>query len=189
MAARSDRKAKHPRIAAAIQEMQLQLLPALKDMEQVYAHGLATVIQLCSCEDSRIRLMAAERLMAEAKEQAEKRRELEAGRAARTGESHEEIMAQLRMLYAKALPEREPLVVEVSDGAADGQAGEAATENLAQVTGPLMEVAAGAEPARAEDEAPEPGEPAMVEDSPVQFRLERIPGFFPARFRRVPIEP
>ena len=74
MAARSDRKAKHPRIAAAIQEMQLQLLPALKDMEQVYAHGLATVIQLCSCEDSRIRLMAAERLMAEAKEQAEKRR-------------------------------------------------------------------------------------------------------------------
>jgi hypothetical protein len=73
---------------------------------------------------------------------------------------------ELRALYRKALPEQEPPLVEaVSDGAADGQAGEAAAENLSQVAEPLVEVAVRAEPARAEDEAPEPGEPATVEVS------------------------
>ena len=62
---------------------------------------------------------------------------------------------------------------------------------------PLVEVAVEAEPARGEDEAPEPEEPATVEVSlgaeklnpDVQFRLEPIPGFFPPRYRRVPIQP
>jgi hypothetical protein len=48
-----------------------------------------------------------------------------------------------------------------------------------------------------EDEAPEAAEPATVEVSlvaeklkpAVQYRTERIPGYFPARYRRVPIEP
>jgi hypothetical protein len=48
-----------------------------------------------------------------------------------------------------------------------------------------------------EDEAPEPSKTATVEVSLVadplkpaaQFRMERIPGYFPARYRRVPIEP
>jgi hypothetical protein len=106
------RSAKHPGIAARIKELQLELLPAPADMEQVYEHGLATVIQLCSCEDSKIRLMAAERLMAEAKEQQEKRRTLE---ATKVPDQREEILAELRSLYRKALPEQEPLVVEASE--------------------------------------------------------------------------
>jgi hypothetical protein len=104
------------------------------------------------------------------------------------------VISELRELYAKAL--NEPALVEA---VSDGQAGEAGAENLPQVAGPLVEVAAGAEPARAEaeDEAPEPGEPASVEtflvaehlNPPVQFRRERVPGYFPAKYRRVPIEP
>jgi len=56
---------------------------------------------------------------------------------------------------------------------------------------PLVEVAVEAEPVSGEDEAPEPQEPATVEkpNPAVQLRMERIPGYFPARYRRVPIEP
>ena len=62
---------------------------------------------------------------------------------------------------------------------------------------PLVEVETEADPAGCEDEAPEPGEPATVEVSlvaeklnpAVKFRMERVPGFFPPKFRRVPIEP
>jgi hypothetical protein len=106
------RKAKHVEVRAAIEEMQLQLMPAPDDMRAVYAHGLATIIQLSnSCEDSRTRLAAAQWLCAEAKEQAEKRQTLE---AARGTNPREEIIAELRALYRKALPEREPLVEAVS---------------------------------------------------------------------------
>jgi hypothetical protein len=137
-------------------------------------------------------------LCEEAEKQAEKRQALDAGRAGRTTDRHEEIVAELRALYRKALPEQEPLVVEAeSDGAADGQAGEAAAENLPQVAGPVAEVAAGGEPVYGEDEAPGPDKATTVEVSvvakklnpAVQYRMESIPGYFPPRYRRVPIEP
>jgi hypothetical protein len=51
----------------------------------------------------------------------------------------------------------QPLVEAVSDETANGQAGEVPAENLPQVAEPLVEVAARAESARVEDEAPEPG--------------------------------
>jgi hypothetical protein len=62
---------------------------------------------------------------------------------------------------------------------------------------PLVEVAARDEPACREAEAPEPDETITVEVSvvaeklnpAVQYRMERIPGYFPARYRRVLIEP
>jgi len=61
---------------------------------------------------------------------------------------------------------------------------------------PLVEVVAGGEPACGEDKAPEPGEPPTVEVSlvaeklnPPVYRMERVQGYFPARYRRVPIEP
>ena len=62
---------------------------------------------------------------------------------------------------------------------------------------PLVEVATEDDPAGGEAEAPEPDEPATVEVSlvaeklspDVQYRMERIPGHFPARYHRVPIEP
>jgi hypothetical protein len=187
------RSARHPGIAARIQELQLELLPAPEDMKAVYAHGLATIIQLSnSCEDSRVRLHAAQWLCAEA----EKRKTLEAEKretqeAARTSDP-QELVSQLEALYRKALPELEPLVEEVNDETTDGQA-----ENLPQAAELVGEVDAGAEPICGEDEAPESDETATVEVSliaeklnpPVQFRMERVPGFFPPRYRRVPIEP
>jgi len=133
-------------------------------------------------------------LCAEAEKQAEKRQTLEADR---TTDRPEETVEELRALYRKALPEQEPPLVEAaSDGAADGQAGEAAAEHLSQVAEPLVEVAAKAEPTRAEEEAPEPGEPATVEVSIVvasQPALSVPAGahslLFPAKCRRVPIQP
>ena len=86
---------------------------------------------------------------------------------------------------------------EVSDEMADGQAWEAPAESLPNLAEPLLKVAAEAAPGCGEDEAPQPGDTATMEVSlvaeklspPVQFRMERVPGFFPARYRRVPIEP
>jgi hypothetical protein len=102
------RSAKHPGIAARIQELQAELLPAPEDMKAVYAHGLATIIRLSnSCEDSRVRLSAAQWLCVEAEKQAEKRQTLEAARATN---QREEIIAELHALYRKALAERAPLV-------------------------------------------------------------------------------
>jgi hypothetical protein len=188
------RSAKHPGIAARIKELQVELLPAPEDMRAVYAHGLATIIQLSiSSEDSRVRLRAAQWLCAEAEKrealEAEKRETLE---TAGTPNEGEEILSKLRALYDKVLPELEPLVEAVGDEMADGSA-----ENLPQVAEPLVHVAAEAEAACGEDESAEPGETAAVEVSlvaeklnpAVQYRMERIPGYFPARYRRVPIEP
>jgi hypothetical protein len=70
-------------------------------------------------------------------------------------------------------------------------------EPAEEETEPLVEVAAEDEPACREAEALEPDETGTVEVSlvaekispDVQFRMERIPGYFPARYRRVPIEP
>jgi hypothetical protein len=194
------RSAKHPGIAARIKELQLELLPAPSDLKAIYDHGLATMIQLSnSCEDDGVRWKAARWLCEEAERQAEKQRALEATKVPeRRRESDAEIVAELRMLYAKAFGKRQPELLEtVNDWAADGQSGEAPAENLPQVAGPLAEVAAGSGPVCGEAEAPEPGHPATVEVSlvaeklnpAVQFRMERIPGYFPARYRRVPIEP
>jgi len=141
-----------------------------------------------------VRLNAAQWLVRGGGKASRKRQTLEADR---TTDRPEETVEELRALYRKALPEQEPPLVEaVSDGAADGQAGEAAAEHLSQVAEPLVEVAAKAEPARAEEEAPEPGEPATVEVSIVvasQPALSVPAGahslLFPAKCRRVPIQP
>jgi hypothetical protein len=109
------RKAKHPGIAVRIHELQEELLPAPEDMKAVYGHGLATIIQLSnSCEDGKVRLSAAQWLCAEAEKQEEKRRRLEAGKEERE-QPREEIIAELRALYRKALPEPPELVVEVKE--------------------------------------------------------------------------
>jgi hypothetical protein len=111
------RKAKHGEVRAAIEEMQLQLMPAPDDMRAVYAHGLATIIRLSnSCEDSRVRLSAAQWLCAEAEKQAEKRQTLEAAQAPN---QREEIIAELHALYRKALPGQEQLVEAVKAAADD----------------------------------------------------------------------
>jgi hypothetical protein len=110
----SRRAVRHPKIAARIQELQVELLPAPEDMRAVYAHGLATIIQLSvSSADARVRLRAAEWLCAEA----EKREKLEAAQRPSQGDKseRERLIYELRGLYAKALGPQEPLVEEGSD--------------------------------------------------------------------------
>jgi hypothetical protein len=107
------RKAKHPGIAERIQELQIQMAPAPEDMKAVYAHGLAMIIQMATdCEDSKTRLAAAERLLTEAKEQIAEREKREREKRPQGGPAERVILAELRALYAKALPGIEPPLVE-----------------------------------------------------------------------------
>jgi hypothetical protein len=193
--------AKHPEIRAAVEKMQLQLLPDPGDVREIRAHAMGVIVKLSlEAGDEKVRLAAATWLHEETGKQIAERERLEKTQQQRPPrwESDAEIIAELRMLYAKALPKREPELLEtVSDWTADGQAGEAPAENLPQVAGPLAEVRAGAEPVCGEDEPPESGETAAVEvplvaeklNPAVQYRMERIPGCFPAKYRCVPIEP
>jgi hypothetical protein len=125
----SRRAVKHPAIAARIQELQVELLPAPGDMKAIYQHGLATIIQLSiSCEDSRVRFRAAEWLCQEA----EKQLKQEADEQPR-GECDEirrdEIISELREIYRKALPDQAPLVEVVGEvTAADEVEGTTSTE-------------------------------------------------------------
>jgi len=194
--------AQNAEVRASIREMQLQLLPAPGDMKAVYEHGLATILQLTKCEDSKVRLAAAEWLCAEAEKQAEKRKTLEAEKretleAAGTGDPRE-LLSQLEALYRKALPELEPLVEEVSDEMADGQAWEAPAKNLQQVAEPLVEVAAeDAPPAKSvaeflEEISQPPPTEAEVPQPPApepryEERLVSKPGHFPPQFMKVPV--
>jgi phage terminase small subunit len=202
-AARDARRlAQKGEVRAAIEKMQLQLLPDPGDVRGIRAHAMGVIVRLSlEAEDEKVKLQAARWLHEETGRQIAERERLEKiqQQSAPRRESDAEIIAELRMLYAKALPSapESELLEAVSDGTADGQPGEATAENLPQVAELLAEVAASAEPTRAEDEAPEPGENATVDVSSgaeklnpaVQYRRERIPGYFPAKYRRVPIEP
>jgi phage terminase small subunit len=197
----AQRLAKNAEVRASIEEMRDRLLPSPGDLKKINEHAMGVIVRLSlEAVDEKVKLAASKWLHEETGKQIAERERLEKLQQQRAPrrESQEEIIAELRMLYAKALPKREPELVEtVRDWTADKQGGEAAAENLLRVAGPLAEVAVEGEPARAEDETPEPGEPATVEVSSVadtlkpaaRFRMERIPGYFPARYRRVPIEP
>ena len=108
------RAAKHPGISARIEELELEPCPAAKDPQALYEHGLATIIQVSkSPEDRRVQLQAAQWLCAEA----EKRARLEALRLekVRPPERREDVIAELRAIYQRALPNSDPapLVEEV----------------------------------------------------------------------------
>jgi phage terminase small subunit len=196
----AQRLAKNAKVRASIEEMRLELLPQPKDLRAINEHAMAVIVRLSvEAEEEKVKLAAAQWLHEETAKQIAERERLEKIQQQRPvrRESDQEIIAELRALYAKALGKRQPELLEtVSDWTADGLSGEAAAENLPQVPRPLAEVAVEAGAVCGEDEAPEPREPATVEVSlvaeelnpPVQYRMERIPGYFPARYRRVPIE-
>jgi hypothetical protein len=166
--------AQNAAVRAAIEEMQLRLLPAPENLQAIYAHGLARMIQLSNCEDRKVSEDAAKWLCAEAERQIEKRRVLEATKVPeRRRETDREIIEELRMLYRKALPEMElperepPLVEAVRDGIADDQAGETPAENLPRA-------------ADAPEDAAEMREP---EERRPEYRM--LPGRFPPQRIRV----
>ena len=167
--------AQNAEVRASIREMQLQLLPAPGDMKAVYEHGLATILQLTKCEDSKVRLAAAEWLCAEAEKQAEKRKTLEAEKretleVAGTG-NPQEVLSQLEALYEKALPAQE-LLVEVSDEE-DPPPAKSVAEFLDEIS----------QPPPMEAEVPQPPAP----EPRYEERLVSKPGHFPAQFMKVPV--
>jgi hypothetical protein len=108
------RAAKHPGISARIEELELERFPAVEDMRAVYEHGLAVIVRLSkTAKDSRVQLQAGMWLCAEA----EKRAALEASRLekVRPPERREDVIAELRAIYQRALPNSDPapLVEEV----------------------------------------------------------------------------
>jgi hypothetical protein len=176
----SRRALKHPGIAARIKELQLELLPAPEDMRAIYQHGLATILQLSiSAEDGRVRFRAAEWLCQEA----EKRLRLEADRPPNQSD---QVLADLRALYQKALtaqePPLEPLVLEVRDeptvqdaeGTLGGpgleSSGETASEDEVSLYPPAAE---GVEGVR-----------TTTGSAPAPYIMECVPGHFPPKFRR-----
>jgi hypothetical protein len=168
--------AQNAAVRVSIREMQLQLLPAPGDMKAVYEHGLATILQLTKCEDSKVRLAAAEWLCAEAEKQAEKRKTLEAEKretqeAARTSDP-QEILSRLGALYQKALPAQEPLVEEVSDEE-DAPPAKSVAEFLEEIS----------QPPPMEAEVPQPPAP----EPRYEERLVSKPGHFPPQFMKVPV--
>jgi len=101
------RAAKHPGISARIEELELEPCPAAKDPQALYEHGLATIIQVSkSPEERRVQLQAGMWLCAEA----EKRAALEASRLekVRPPERREDVIAELRAIYRRALPDSDP---------------------------------------------------------------------------------
>jgi len=151
-------------------------------MRAIYAHGLATIIQLSiTSEDARERFRAAAWLCQEA----EKRLKLEVDRPPDQREEtrRAEIISEIRDLYRKALPAQESLVEVVSDAtAAEEAVGEEGSE-------PSGESLTTEEEVSWNPTAPEGGEEsrAATAPAPARYVMERItpPGYFPPRFRKV----
>lgn len=95
--------------------MVLRLCPQCKDPKALIEHGVATFVRLCESEDQHIAMEAAKWIV-------QFGQALEGMRRGTKKEDHELVIAELRALYAKALPksqtapaaeQQEPLVVDV----------------------------------------------------------------------------
>jgi phage terminase small subunit len=96
--------AQNAEVRAAIEKMQL--------VREIRAHAMGVIVRLSlEAEDDKVRLAAAQWLHEETGKQIAEREKL-ARSEERSRESGPEIIAKLRMLYAKALPDREPPLLE-----------------------------------------------------------------------------
>ena len=115
------RSARHPGIAARIQELQLELLPDPGDVRAIRSHAMAVIVGLSlNAQDEKVRMRSAEWLHEETGRQIAEQERLEGVRVVPAANSPEAILEELRGLYEKALPEAarelEPLVVEAAPG-------------------------------------------------------------------------
>jgi len=176
------RAAKHPQIAARIKALQTELLPSPDDVAKIRGHALSVAIRLSlSSPDDRIKLKAATWLYQEA----EKWAALEAAKprdhAARPGDERATIIAELSALYRKALPDREPpLVEEVRSAPTAYEAEGMPASEMELPEESSMELSC-------ETAAVEDVEEPVATMAPEQYTMERTTpaGFFPAKFRKV----
>ena len=115
------RSARHPGIAARVQELQLELLPDPGDVRAIRAHAMAVIVGLSlNAQDEKVRMRSAEWLHEETGRQIAEQERLEGARVVPAANSPEAIFEELRGLYQKALPEaareQEPLVVDAVPG-------------------------------------------------------------------------
>jgi hypothetical protein len=167
------RVAKLPQIAAAVAELRLRYMPAEADMEALYRHGLATMVDLTNSSDPRMRLAAATWLCREA---AEHRRAASDTAAEEQQSLHEKLRALYRNIEEHPLS-GEQLVMEIDEG----------DENL-QCTR-QMPVEQWSVPLATDGspESPSPGEQPGPEPSAGQptYELVPIPGRHPPEFKRI----
>jgi hypothetical protein len=155
------RAAGNPKVKERIEALEAELLPGPCDVARLRGHALAVAVDISlHSADDKARLRAAEWLSAQV-EEAERR--LAQAVVVRPPDPRDEIIDQLRRLYAKALPEREPppLVEEVVEVATE-------PESL---------------------EMPAPEAPAGNSTADSAYRLVAVPGRHPAEFRRVRVVP
>jgi hypothetical protein len=127
--AAATRASKSPAVQAEIRRLLadpiiLDTSPKADDPRALREHAVASMIRLTKHSDGVIAAHAAEWLIAFADS-------LEAARARKPKTDAEQVISELRELYAKALNEP-PLVEAVTEGPGDEQAGEAPAENLLQ---------------------------------------------------------
>jgi hypothetical protein len=176
--------AKHPRVRSEITRLTMEMLPKVEDMRRAYDHALAVILRLTvESPDDRLRFDAARWIRTECEKNGRLAAEIVTESRARVArESPEQIIAELRAIYAKALgpqPAGEPLTLEV---AVEGVAPEA---NCVSAESPdVLADASGAEKLASYDSAESEGRPEADESGPL-FRRVAVPGTFPPKFRRV----
>ena len=176
------RLAQHAEVRAAIEEMQVQLLPDPGDVREIRAHAMGVIVRLSlEAEEEKVRLAAAQWLHEETGKQIAERERLKAEPPRE--ESAEEVIVQLRKLYATVLGEQVPLVEAVSDGTVAEEAtgllggGEPSGESSNEEASWTSPSAKGEE-----------GSGGTTAPASSTFTMQRItpPGYFPAKFKRVP---
>lgn len=179
------RAARNPKIAAQIKALQTELLPGPDDVAKIRGHALSVAIRLSvSSEDDRVRLKAATWLYQEAEKWTALEEARPCGQAARPRDERATIIAELHALYRKALPDREPRLVEEVGSAAGAEEAEGAPVDEVELP-EESSIEASCETAAEDVEAfgatttPAPARYTMVRTTPA--------GFFPARFKRIPI--
>jgi hypothetical protein len=181
------RTRKHPLVAQRIAELQVKLMPGPEDMRALYQHSLAVGLQLTvMAKDEKVRLSAARFVAAEAEKSRKLEEEVRKPADRELAEEPEEIIAELRCLYAQALPGKaEPSVLEGETEEVVEEEERKLEETLAAGDGDVAESAAEfLEEIRAvEAEVPEPPEPQVLY---VEKCISK-PGHFPPRFVKIAV--
>jgi hypothetical protein len=178
----SKKAAKHPKVKAEIERLRLQLLPPVEDLRAIYQHSLSAVIKLSiESHDDRVRFDAARWLRAEVEREEQKLA------AARTEPEAERLLTVLRSLYNKiegsaSHPAQPPLEMVPDAMDADGSPGEPPTTSV-----DVAEVHAEA----GVSEKPDERSDAVDALASVPQVMKRVtpPGYFPAKFKRIPSAP
>jgi hypothetical protein len=189
------RLSKRPKVRREVARLLQQRAFPADDYKRLQETAIAGMTEIFLYDpDARVRLKAGALLLAYAAEGLKLRPQSSAEDRAVDSQERAIITAELRTIYARAgltwhgedaAPEHPEVIAREQ---------ELMVEPAEEEAEPLVE-AAEIESALHEDEAPEP-EPAMAEGSfiaehrnpAVQFRLEAIPGYFPPKYRRVPIQ-